>query len=368
MKKLTLIVTVLSLALSANAQLKVKSNGQVSIGNQSLTSTNYPIKPVSGNITTPGIAVGLAIDTVSALVIGKDVNSSDSRTIAFGSGSDVYIREIISPSSISSYNKNNTLLLGGKGGLRYECGKSTVFQYDPTMKTYGAGVAFNFQVPVVAPQFLTQSDANLKENIEPLEDVGMSLAEITPVSYTLKSNADNDETSGNKAAARSAENRHLQYGFIAQEVKEIYPDLVYEDSDGLLSIDYTGFIPILVDAVKDLKAQVKAQELVIDSLRNQQQQTVPFSDSGAVVASLSQNRPNPFRVSTTIGCTVPETVASAFICVYDLNGSQKLRKDIQQRGNAEVTIDGNTFPAGMYIYTLICDGQEIDSKRMILTD
>lgn len=123
-----------------------------------------------------------------------------------------------------------------------------------------------------------------------------------------------------------------------------------------------------MDAVKNLETRVKEQELEIDSLKNQLQNNRPLSATGAVVASLSQNRPNPFRDSTSIQCIVPESVITAFICVYDLNGNQKLRKNVQQRGKTEVTIDGNTLSAGMYIYTLICDGQEIDSKRMILTD
>lgn len=83
---------------------------------------------------------------------------------------------------------------------------------------------------------------------------------------------------------------------------------------------------------------------------------------------LKQNRPNPFRTSTVISCELPESVSDAFLCVYDLNGQQKLRFNLSERGNVDVTIDGNTLPAGMYIYTLVCDGQDIDTKRMILTD
>ena len=49
-------------------------------------------------------------------------------------------------------------------------------------------------------------------------------------------------------------------------MKEIFPDLVCEDEDGYLSVDYIGFIPILVDAVKSLKAEVEEQKSVIESL------------------------------------------------------------------------------------------------------
>ena len=43
MKKITLIATVLSMALSANAQLKVSSNGQVIVG-KTTTSSAYKFK------------------------------------------------------------------------------------------------------------------------------------------------------------------------------------------------------------------------------------------------------------------------------------------------------------------------------------
>lgn len=198
--------------------------------------------------------------------------------------------------------------------------------------------------------------------------MGDLLADITPVSYTLKSTTNDEVAQKDGMFSQSVDQRHLQYGFIAQEVREIYPDLVYEDSDGLLSIDYTGFIPLLVDAMKDMKATIQEQQAEIESLKNPVQGKPIGSDAGAVVASLSQNKPNPFKVTTTVACVIPENVSTAFLCVYDLNGSQKLRRDIKQRGNVDVTIEGNSLTAGMYIYTLVCDGQEIDSKRMILTD
>lgn len=342
MKKIIIICSLLSMAFSMNAQLRVESNGQVCIG----TSTNAVIG-----------------DSTAALKVRGDIGTTKSNTIAFGNSRDVYIREIIN--SFPSYNHYNSLSLGGKGGLRYECGTSTIFTYDPTLKSAGTGVTFNFNVPLSTPQILTQSDANLKSNIKSLENICKSIEELSPVSYTLKTYI--DDNAKNSEAERAACHKNLQYGFIAQEVKEVYPDLVFENAEGILSIDYMGFIPILVDAIKDLKVQVREQQAAIDVLMMYQRKG-NFPNTNAVTASLSQNRPNPFRVSTSIECIIPESVASSFICIYDLNGNQKLRRDISQHGKVEVFIEANTLSAGMYIYTLVCDGQEIDSKRMIITD
>ena len=85
-------------------------------------------------------------------------------------------------------------------------------------------------------------------------------------------------------------------------------------------------------------------------------------------ASLKQNKPNPFNTTTTIECSVPQSVASAFICVYDLQGKQVHRIEIREHGDVVNVIDAAYFTPGMYIYALIADGVEIDSKRMIITD
>jgi hypothetical protein len=47
----------------------------------------------------------------------------------------------------------------------------------------------------------------------------------------------------------------LQTGVIAQEVEEIFPELVKTDKEGMKSVNYTGFIPHLIESVKELKAE-----------------------------------------------------------------------------------------------------------------
>ncbi len=58
---------------------------------------------------------------------------------------------------------------------------------------------------------------------------------------------------------KSRINNTLQYGFVAQEVQKIFPDLVTTQEDGLLGIQYTGLIPVLVKAIQE-------QQLEIDEL------------------------------------------------------------------------------------------------------
>ena len=83
---------------------------------------------------------------------------------------------------------------------------------------------------------------------------------------------------------------------------------------------------------------------------------------------LKQNYPNPFDQTTTIEYNIPESINQATIYVYDLNGSQVHSIGITTRGAGSVALDAGKFDPGMYFYTLIADGQDVDTKRLILTD
>ena len=222
---------------------------------------------------------------------------------------------------------------------------------------------------------MTTSDVRLKKNITSLNDYFGRLKDVNSVSYNLTqpSVVASDVTIMSDSANQSnvSEDTRTHFGFIAQEIQKIYPNLVVEDEDGMLAIDYTGFIPLLVEAYKDLAGKVKEQEELIEALLGQKAPSyMPASVNGVAdsKASLKQNKPNPFNTTTTIECNVPQSVASAFICVYDLQGKQVNRIDIRERGDVTNVIDASYFTPGMYIYSLIADGVEIDSKRMIITD
>jgi hypothetical protein len=83
--------------------------------------------------------------------------------------------------------------------------------------------------------------------------------------------------------------------------------------------------------------------------------------------ALYQNTPNPFGKETVIGYNVVRMEQSAFIIIYDLNGRELYRLDIAKPGKGQVTVNADKLVAGMYLYSLVVDGQEMESKRMVLT-
>lgn len=149
------------------------------------------------------------------------------------------------------------------------------------------------------------------------------------------------------------------YGLIAQELKEIYPELVYENSEGELSINYVEMIPLLVQSIQELTSKITVLEA---------QNATQIESIGKVEETvLFQNTPNPFNQDTEIAFTLPESVQNASLYIYNMNGNQIDQIPLSQRGKAAIALKGKTLAAGMYIYTLIADNKVVDSKRMILT-
>ena len=86
----------------------------------------------------------------------------------------------------------------------------------------------------------TASDRKLKNNIKPLTE-GIDVVEkINTYSYEY-----NDDSMP----------RGVKRGVIADEIATVLPDLVVEHED-YLGVDYQQLIPVLINAVKDLKAEI----------------------------------------------------------------------------------------------------------------
>jgi hypothetical protein len=176
----------------------------------------------------------------------------------------------------------------------------------------------------------------------------------------------------------------LQHGLISQEVEKIFPELV-EDSyapgsssnkkeDGkpipYKGLNYIGFIPMLLKGLQEQQAQI---EELKSQLNNATTNTLVVNDKTNLPAeihnkafSLSQNSPNPFSENTSINYTIPANINKAILAVFDLNGKMLLQYNLQP-GKNTIVVQGNTLNAGMYLYSLIADGQEVLSKRMVLT-
>ena len=230
------------------------------------------------------------------------------------------------------------------------------------------------------------SDKRLKKNINSLNHSLSQIKKLQGVTYNLI----NDSTKNQPIKNGHKDKDAKHYGLIAQDVQKVYPELVkQDDSTSMLAVNYTGLIPIIIEAIKEQSESNDSLKAIVTSLTTQLTDfqnccktkggklksdeviTSEASISNPILTSglkLYQNAPNPFKESTTIKLEIPQTVASAMVCIYDLNGRQLKCLTVSGRGTTSVQIFGNELTAGMYHYALIADGALVDSKTMILTE
>ena len=104
---------------------------------------------------------------------------------------------------------------------------------------------------IYATNITGSSDARLKTNITGINKGAMAkIKDLRPVQYNWSKNA-------NKHLSKDTDFDRKHYGFIAQEVQKLYPELVYTDGEGYLSINYTELIPFLIQAVQELSTEVE---------------------------------------------------------------------------------------------------------------
>lgn len=235
--------------------------------------------------------------------------------------------------------------------------------------------------PSASGSALTGRSALMPLSVESDAANGMSVTEklsrLTAVQYNLSepqaaqafAAAGDTATTTPRSVTDVQALEKTHYGLDAEVLKEVYPDLVYESQEGDLCINYTEMIPLLVQSVNELRAQVVAlQGRQTYNVRARGGNETGIDSHALDVPALEQNDPNPFTQTTVVRYTLPESVKSAFLYIYDLNGTQIDRKTLQDRGKSSVTLEAGSLAPGMYLYALVADGKVIDTKRMIITN
>jgi Chaperone of endosialidase/Secretion system C-terminal sorting domain len=206
----------------------------------------------------------------------------------------------------------------------------------------------------------TASDSRLKTNIASMNSAMEMVKLLEPKSYEFRKDG---------AYASTSLPAGLQYGFLAQDIEKILPSAVTDaplythKKDGqessaemIKAVNYNTLIPVLTAAIKELEQRLAVLE---DRLAAK-------SVSKPVAGKLYQNNPNPAAKSTAIRYELATSIRQAFITVYDMQGRQ-VKQWALGNGNGVVTIKQGELGSGVYTYSLLADGKEVDNKRMILT-
>lgn len=96
---------------------------------------------------------------------------------------------------------------------------------------------------------INTSDSTLKTNIELLQYGLAEVLSFRPVSYNWKEGGDENKI-----------------GLLAQEVREVVPEVVYGETEGELGINYAEMVPVLIKAIQELNAEVAELSAKIEEL------------------------------------------------------------------------------------------------------
>ena len=231
MKKLFTLLALI-ITFSMNAQMDDNSANNNSAGTNSVAMGNNTT--ASGNNSTAmGYFTTASGNKTTAM--GANTTASDYASLVIGqfnsSGSSV-------TNNATSFNTANTAFVIGNGA-------------DSSNKSDAFKVMFNGDTTVsndltVSGDVVISSDARLKSNIESLGSTLPKLLQIDGKSYEIKGKQ--------------------KIGVLAQDIKEVFPELVSEDDNEMLAVNYQGLVPVLINALKEQDAKMKEQEKKINRL------------------------------------------------------------------------------------------------------
>lgn len=373
-----LIILINCLSFTLNAQLRVLENGRVQVG--TLRLENEDVK----NVTTMQV-----FGPHGDMRAGSKLTFGDFGQYS-GSGWNVFIGEY-------GTSDSDQLWLHGKNGIYLTRGGqagNVIGYYNPASNS---NFVFNTNLRVNGVDIT--SDARLKENVQSLQNPLDLLSHVSGVTYNYKlsemkkyrepdkskfieeetalDNASNsqpimdaasiekanrDKQLQNEIDRREAEEAsRKRIGFLAQDVEKVLPELVKTDEDGVKSIDYIGFIPLLVESINEMRLTIQEQQNEIEML-----QSLLSVETKSTLRSTSTDTPNVVegaklynRAGTSVSYTLPSTFNDAYLQVFDISG-KLIKKITLTVANDIVEINPAEIGYGTFVYALYVNGQKAD--------
>ncbi len=254
-------------------------------------------------------------------------------------------------------NSTGDIILA-RGGGKVGVGALTTA---PTAKLHVNGDVLCFNI-------FTNSDRRYKTGIRTFEGALGKVLALRGTSY--------DFAAGQLPADYTA---GKQVGFIAQEMQEVMPELVKEDAEGMLSVNYIGVIPVLVEALKEQHEVIAEKETRIAAL---EAQNTALQDRLARIEAalgLATDRQSANEKTTTLTATVSPNPTSGMVTIslHNVASAKSVTVKIMDSAGREVAsrnaagensiqFDLGQFPVGVYVAQVVADGQMVSSNKVQL--
>ena len=248
MKKIFTLLA-LTISFSMNAQMDDNSANNNSAGTFAVamgayTTASGSYSTAMGRYTTASSWMSTAMgDNTTAsgefsTAMGRLTTASDYASTVIGQ----YNSSGSSATSAYSFSTSAPAFVIGNGA-------------DSSNKSDAFKVMFNGDATVsndltVSGDVVVSSDARLKSNIVSLGSTLSRLLLIDGKSYKMKGKQ--------------------KIGVLAQDIKEVFPELVTKDANEMLAVNYQGLVPVLINALKEQDGKIKEQQSEIEILKQQQ--------------------------------------------------------------------------------------------------
>lgn len=375
MKKLFFTLLLTSISLLLNAQLKIQTGGNISLG-----STVSPLSGFKFQVVGNSVFTSNSTSTSSSAFI-RGLNSFSTTTTPdytwWGDDQTGLFHPSLSIIGFSIYG-NERLRIGPSEIVVSTAGDWYRSFYIQALSTNACGyhmrygTSDNYYVRadgnVFSTAYRTLSDSTFKTNIKTIPDALERVMKLRGVTYQY-----------NYSDSMSVFNtEEIHMGLIAQEVQRFVPEVINRQENGILSVEYSNMVGLLIEAIKEQQLQIERLKSVIEYIRDTTTTLSPLKSeihdnsfgqkTDKKSNLLYQNAPNPFTQNTTIKYFIDPESKNASIIIFDMQGTLLNTHFLNSYGVGSLIINGGEMKPGMYFYTLVVNGNEIATKKMILTE
>ena len=224
-------------ASTAPNQFLIRAGGGVGIGTNAPEGELHVFAGSAGAVAASGSSIAVFEDDASSYISLLSPDNTE-RGILFGSPADATQGSI--RFNVSTARK----------GMHFRTGDNLIRLVLDSLGNLTADGC------VVGSNIACPSDARFKRNIETLPNALRTVESLRGVRYEWKTEeiAERTFTEGE------------QVGLIAQEVREVVPQAVVEQSDGYLAVDYSRLVPLLIEAIKEQQRQIDDLRATVKSM------------------------------------------------------------------------------------------------------
>lgn len=381
--KTKLLVSMLVIgAMNASAQLTVYHNGNVNIGSEQPTSNvSLSVGNVAYSDTTYHVSLGLHNPASGCYNIGGEGVAYSPTTRNTGRAFGL---RGVAGNCTSGYNFGVLgALQGSQAGAAIfgtTSGKTLGLRVDERYAGYFDGnvkVTGSLQGNVVNS---AEVNAKSTQTLRPINSALDGIASANPFMYIVRTQVpgigtgvvpDSATLTGTVAPTSDpvVSFGKSYYALDVNAVKQSFPALIIKDAQGNEYVNYTQLVPILVQAIKELKTELDdLKEAVASSGTRKVNAATNIAtntlDEGW--GSISQNTPNPFTGQSTVRVSVPDDASDAYVDILTLNGASVKRIPVSN-GLSEVSLSSFEFAPGTYLYTLVVNGKVSETRRMVVS-